>query len=463
MEEDAKAGDDQPADDGRRCKTKRRSYSVTGKREFLEWLEEDGERSIAAYSRMTNIPRSTLQGWKSERENVERFSLNKKAKRVPGAGAKPLLLDYEDIIADVIRSERREKRRVTRKQVMEWALQTAQENGIEGFKASNNWLDNFFKRVGLSLRRRTNLTTLDDDVLLDRAFQYMKYLSHKLSDAAYENRGSIVLMDETALYLEDPRNTTVDETGARHVIIRSTGFSSMRVTCVLAVRANGEKLTPILLQKKKNGDNMLQRKHGIIVAYNDKAWVNQGFIYNWINSVYPPIEFDQYGKLLVWDSCRVHLARYIKDHLRERGIAQAVVPGGLTAYVQAGDIGIYKSFKDKCSALIDAWKASGEVQLTARGNPRPPSEEVVAGWVRTAWRNVPQDVIDRSIAASGFGPWENWHISKHDVYGTRFKQLWESNLAESIEEQAIDANADDPENEIDPGEEAEPEVAETEQ
>lgn len=131
--------------------------------------------------------------------------------------------------------------------------------------------------------------------------------------------------------------------------------------------------------------------------------------------------------------------------------------------MQAGDIGIYKSFKDKCSALIDAWKASGEVQLTARGNPRPPSEEVVAGWVRTAWRNVPQDVIDRSIAASGFGPWENWHISKHDVYGTRFKQLWESNLAESIEEQAIDANADDPENEIDPGEEAEPEVAETEQ
>ena len=55
-----------------------------------------------------------------------------------------------------------------------------------------------------------------------------------------------------------------------------------------------------------------------------------------------------------------------------------IVLGALTAYVQAGDIGIYKSFKDKISPLISGWKTSGTVELTRGGNPKPPSDEVVA-------------------------------------------------------------------------------------
>ena len=45
-------------------------------------------------------------------------------------------------------------------------------------------------------------------------------------------------MDETAVYFEDARNQTVDNTGAWHVVIRSTGFASMRITVILAVTAS---------------------------------------------------------------------------------------------------------------------------------------------------------------------------------------------------------------------------------
>lgn len=51
-----------------------------------------------------------------------------------------------------------------------------------------------------------------------------------------------VLIDETAIYFEDPRNHTVNTIGGRHVVIRSTGFQSMRITAVLAVSATGRKL-----------------------------------------------------------------------------------------------------------------------------------------------------------------------------------------------------------------------------
>ncbi|KAG2790400.1 hypothetical protein PC129_g6870 [Phytophthora cactorum] len=54
-----------------------------------------------------------------------------------------------------------------------------------------------------------------------------------------------------------------------------------------------------------------------------------------------------------------------------------VAPGGLTPYLQAGDIGIYKSFKDLLYMEINTWKESDQVEYTRFGNPRMPSVDTV--------------------------------------------------------------------------------------
>ena len=59
------------------------------------------------------------------------------------------------------------------------------------------------------------------------------------------------------------------------------------------------------------------------------------------------VMIDMSPKALVWDSCLVHNAIIMKDHMKERNVKPAVIPGGLTAYVQAGDIGIYKFFRTR--------------------------------------------------------------------------------------------------------------------
>ena len=102
--------------------------------------------------------------------------------------------------------------------------------------------------------------------------------------------------------------------------------------------------------------------------------------------------------------------------MNRRGIRNIVNLDGLTPYLQAGDLGIYKSFKDKISLIIATWKASREVQYTACRNPRLPKPETVAQWVITAWRNVNAFVILNSIKAAEFGVEAKWHIYKHDVY-----------------------------------------------
>eukprot|EP00644_Phytophthora_capsici_P014948 jgi/Phyca11/20524/fgenesh1_pg.PHYCAscaffold_65_\ len=226
-----------------------------------------------------------------------------------------------------------------------------------------------------------------------------------------------VLMDETAVYFEDRRRQTVDVTGARHVVLKSTGFASMRITAVLAVTASGRKLLPLIVWKGANPDGSVERIGYTYVTYQKRAWVNSQLLIKWLDLVFPPIfDASMPGKATVWGSMRAHTSKAAKARAVKKDLQMFVIPGGLTPYVQVGDIGIYKSFKDKLSVTIDEWKSSDRVVYTKEGNPKQPPVEDVQ-WVQTAWKAVPDDVVRRSVAAAGFSPiYEDWHISRHDVY-----------------------------------------------
>ncbi|KAG3009143.1 hypothetical protein PC119_g14004 [Phytophthora cactorum] len=221
------------------------------------------------------------------------------------------------------------------------------------------------RRYGLSLRRRTNLTTLSDDKLVDRAVSYMTFLQ---SAKPTMDLHRTILMDETAVYFEDARNQTVDIIGSRHVVVRSTGFSSMRITAVLAVTATGKKLPPLLIWKGKALPSF-DKIGGVYVAHQPRAWVDSKLLKRWIDLAFPLVDTGE-GKHLVWDSMRAHISKEVKAKCAARNVSMCVIPGGLTPYLQAGDIGIYKTFKDLLYMEINAWKESDKVEYTRFSNPR---------------------------------------------------------------------------------------------
>ncbi|OWZ21105.1 hypothetical protein PHMEG_0004400 [Phytophthora megakarya] len=302
------------------------------------------------------------------------------------------------------------------------------------FVASDPWIQNFMNRNNLTLRKRTNLTTLTDEVLVSRAVSYMHYLTlHKPE----MNLDRTILMDETAVYFEDARTNTVDDIGARHIVVRSTGFASMRITVMLAVTASGRKLPPCLIWKRKNRGS-IERLGGCYVAFQARAWVDQDLLLNWLDWYYPAV-VQTPGQYIVWDSMRAHIGKKVKQRCSDRAIKMAVIPGGLTPYLQAGDVGIYKSFKDSISKLIEQWKRSDKVTYTKAGNPRAPDISLVTSWVSQAWKETPVEVVEKSIKACGFGSnSSDWHIAKHDVYGSKFRAAWE--LQEGVESES---NVDD--------------------
>ena len=134
----------------------------------------------------------------------------------------------------------------------------------------------------------------------------------------------------------------------------------------------------------------------------------------------------------MWESIRAHLAKYVKAKRISKEIDIMVIPGDLTPYLHTGDIGIYKSFKDLRSSVIDDYKRSDRVQYIKNGNPQPSSVEEVVTWVSNSDKDVPNDVVRKSIAASGFAvDYRDWHIAKHDVYGELFLSKWVSADEES--------------------------------
>ncbi|CEG37592.1 hypothetical protein PHYSODRAFT_249765 [Plasmopara halstedii] len=134
-------------------------------------------------------------------------------------------------------------------------------------------------RYGLSLRRRTNLTILTDKVGIERAVSYMRFLQDQRPRLDLDQT---VLMDETAEYFEDARNQTVDFVGARHVIVCSTGFASMRITVILAVSAASKKLPPILIWEGADKASF-KEIDGVYVTYQKKAWVDGLLLKRWID------------------------------------------------------------------------------------------------------------------------------------------------------------------------------------
>jgi len=404
--------------------TKKITYSISFKREVIQYMESN---QVTAYQAVKyfnakddyTYDQSMFHQWFQKREQIKSTTVTKK--RLPGAGRKPALDGLEEMLADEIVELRLLKLKVTRSFIAMRGKMLALDAGLDAFKSSSHWVTNFMKRHGFSLRRMTNLTTLTDDQLLQRAVDYMKYLQSRMANL---NLQRTLLMDETAVYFEDARTQTVDLSGRRHVIMKSTGFASMRVTVVASVWADGRKAPPMVIHKTATNRPITRSNGPIFAAYQKKAWVDSDLLIKWIDLMFPAIDTTP-GKCIVWDSCRAHISKKVKEHCRVRRIELIVIPGGLTPYLQAGDIGIYKEFKDKLGNIINEWKNSDMVEYTRGGNPRPPETETVNRWVCDAWMALNATNIKNSIGSAGFHEdYNSWHIAKHDVYGQQFKQHW---------------------------------------
>ncbi|KAG2922863.1 hypothetical protein PC129_g4550 [Phytophthora cactorum] len=150
----------------------RKSVELSLKRQAIDWIATEGG----------GVPS------RAEAHFYEILAATGSRRRLQGAGRRPVLGEAEDTLVDLIYDRRLKKEKVTRDWIAAQARLIFHESRTEEeheehpirFAASDAWVTAFMQRNNLSLRRRTNLTTLTDEVLVDRAVSFMQFLQeHK--------------------------------------------------------------------------------------------------------------------------------------------------------------------------------------------------------------------------------------------------------------------------------------------
>ena len=181
--------------------------------------------------------------------------------------------DLEEKLTEWVLDLRNNGLMVTRTNIRHRALQIEKERGQSDFKASAGWCTRYMRRNNLVLRQKTHIAQKlpkDVDCKVDSFLKYVIDLR-----TAYDfSLGDIGNMDKTPMFFDMVGNRTVDVKGKNTVNVKTTGSDKAHFTTILACLADGTKLKPAVVFKRKT---MPKEKlpSNISVYVQENGWVDE--------------------------------------------------------------------------------------------------------------------------------------------------------------------------------------------
>ncbi|GFT01502.1 pogo transposable element with KRAB domain [Trichonephila clavipes] len=192
-------------------------------------------------------------------------------------------------------------------------------------------------------------------------------------------------MYDVPLSFDIPPTRTVDVQGASSIPINTTGNERTSFTVVLCCAANGLKLPPMLIFKRKTLPKENFPKC-VEIRGNENGWMNEQIMLSWLQTIWRKRKnsFFRPKAFLIMDSMKSHVSENVKNALKSASSKIAIIPGGLTKKLQPLDVSINRSFKSKVRKLWGQWMSVGEKNYTKTGKLKRASYENVSGWVLKA-------------------------------------------------------------------------------
>uniref|UniRef100_A0A0N5BCA4 DDE-1 domain-containing protein n=1 Tax=Strongyloides papillosus TaxID=174720 RepID=A0A0N5BCA4_STREA len=333
---------------------KRKSYTANEKRAAIKHAEVYGTASAA---NKFEVNQRMIQKWVQMKEKLENCDRNKRAFR-----GKPA--QYPDVEEKI--------------KAWEESCTKAAANH-PNFVASSQWCQNFLRRNDLSLRRRTSVGQPLPENHLEKIRSFRNFVMEETRNIAPCNIGNF---DEVPVPFDIVYERTVHAKGDDCVKIDTTGHEKSNFTVVLGVTASGEKLKPMIIFKKK----LLPKGNfppNVVIKVNDKGWMTEDIMKEWIEEVwkerlhYNP---DSRNSLLIFDSARSHLTEGVREALQQSSKI-AVIPGGLTRFLQPLDVSVNKPFKDGLRQRWEDWMEDKENAEYTKGGRRKRCSYEKAAWI----------------------------------------------------------------------------------
>jgi len=374
---------------------KRHAYEASLKLKAIEYAVAHGNRAGA---RHFNVNESMVRKWRKQEDALRQVKKNKLSFR----GHKARWPQLEDRIEQWVIEQRTASRSVSTVSIRLKAKALAGELDINDFQGTPSWCFRFMKRRNLSIRTRTTVSQQLPDDYQEKLILFRSYCTNKINDQKILLK-HITNMDEVPLTFDIPVNRTVERTGTSAVSIRTTGNEKSSLTVVLACQANGQKLPPMVIFKRKT----LPKENfpaGVIIKANPKGWMDEEMMSDWLREVYvkrPDGFFHKSPSLLIYDSMRAHLTDAVKAKVKKTNSELAIIPGGLTKELQPLDIGINRPFKAKLRVAWEHWMTDGEHTFTKTGRQRRANYATICQWIVDSWSKISVSTITRSFRKAG--------------------------------------------------------------
>ena len=388
---------------------KRKSYSARIKLEIIEFALIEGNSEAA---RRYNVNECNIRKWIKQKSVLNAMNREKRARR----GREAFWKDLEKNLKDWIVNLRSKGFQVLPFDIKIKAKAMAQGMKIEEFKASDCWCNKFMKGNQLSVRSKTSQGHNEPEDWEEKIESFKSYMMDKKKGVQLVNLGNI---DEVPVSFDLPGNFNVDVKGSRQVRVLTTGNEKCNFTAALCVCADGTKLPPFIIFKRKNipeGDF----PKGVIIEANEKGWMNQDMFKVWLNKVWNNRKsafFSKPKSLLIFDAAPSHRTDGVKDFIKKYipKCEVAVIPGGLTKRLQPLDISVNKFFKMKLKRKWQNWIIEQyEVYKENKRFKRASYAEVVK-WIKQSWDEITVDCIKNGFKTAMIHSYENCQNDDSDT------------------------------------------------
>ena len=127
------------------------------------------------------------------------------------------------------------------------------------YKSIHNRCYRFLQRNELTLRAVTHIGQTIKNNSSEAMANFILYCQDaikKLNIKIPEDLNAIGNVDETPVFFEMYQNKTIAKIGAKKVNIKSFGCDKLRISIILTILANGDKLAPLIVFKSKPGKTL---------------------------------------------------------------------------------------------------------------------------------------------------------------------------------------------------------------
>lgn len=288
----------------------RRSFTADFKLKVIEKAESDGNREAARYF---EVDEKAVRNWRKQKETLKK--MGKKRSNRHGKVKWPAL---EDNLHSWVLEQRNVGRSVSTVKIRLRAKSMAEEMKIEDFKGGINWVYRFMRRKNLRVRTRTTMSQAVPDDYEAKKASFLQFTRKAIEDGKYPLK-NIINMDEVPLTFDCPPNRTVDTSGVKTVSLTTTGQEKTHFTVMLACCADGTKLKPLLIFKRKTVPKG-NFPRNVVIRCNEKGWVNENIMLDWFQEVWKKREgafFNSKG-LLIMDSMKAHIKETITTAAKKK-------------------------------------------------------------------------------------------------------------------------------------------------